>query len=419
MNSTSFRRRSHRGLSTFCTLLLTFVALSVLLFWPNDAHAYGWMVRHEYSACIQCHADPSGGGLLTGYGRAESETLLRTHYGKTSDEEEAGSTYGNFAWGLWKGDTQDRLLLGADARELYYTQSTQNAPSISKFILMQADAQAQLHLDRFRANGSIGYAEQGALPAALTRNPDKNLVSRTHWLGVELDEDKKMMIRAGRVNLPFGLRSIEHTLWARTVTRTDINSGQEDGVAFSYNGGQLRGEVMAVLGNLQLRPYKYHEYGYSGYVEYTPKSRLAVGVSSLLTHAALDIQTETALWRHAHGLFGRYSPKQWVVLGLEQDLVLFSQPANSSQPHNNIAGTVGYLNADFEPVQGIHLMTTLEDQQNDFSRGGFSCGAWAGAAWFFLPHADVRADVIYQNVTTNGSAHTGITTFLAQAHVFL
>ena len=393
--------------------------MCIILLWPKDAHAYAWMIRHEYSGCIQCHADPSGGGLLTSYGRAQSETLLRTRYGKPPEDEEEESTYGNFAWGLWKGDPKDMLLVGADVRELYYNQSTQNAPNLSKFIWMQADAEAQLHIDRFRANGTIGYAEQGALPASLTRNPDKNLISRTHWLGVELDTDKKMMVRAGRLNLPFGLRSIEHTLWARTATRTDINSGQQDGVAFAYNGGQLRGELMAVLGNLQLRPYDYHEYGYSGYVEYTPKSRLAVGVSSLLTHAALDIETETPLWRHAHGLFGRYSPKPWVVLGLEQDLVLTSQPGSASVPHNNIAGTVGYLTADFEPLQGVHLMTTLEDRQNDFSRGGFSWGAWGGAGWFFLPHADVRADLIYQNVTTNGSSHTGITTFLVQAHVFL
>ncbi len=395
------------------------MAMGVVLLWPKDAHAYAWMVRHEYSACVQCHADPSGGGLLTSYGRAQSETLLRTHYGKPPEEDEEESTYGNFAWGLWKGDPKDMLLFGADVRELYYAQSTKNAPNVSKFILMQADAQAQLHVDRFRANASLGYAEQGALPASLTRNPDKNLVSRTHWLGVELDEDKKMMIRAGRLNLPFGIRSIEHTLWARSVTRTDTNSAQQDGLAFSYNGGKLRTEVMAVLGNLQLRPYQYHEYGYSGYVEYTPKPKLAVGVSSLVTHADLDIQTQTPMWRQAHGFFGRYAPARWVVLGLEQDLVINSQPGSAAQPHNNIAGTVGYLNADFEPLQGVHLMATLEDQQNDFSRGGFSWAAWAGAVWFFLPHADVRADVIYQDVTTNGSTHTGITTFLAQAQVFL
>jgi hypothetical protein len=391
--------------------------MGIVLLWPSNAHAYAWMVRHEYSGCVQCHADPSGGGLLTGYGRAQSENILRTHYGKESEEEEE-STLGNFAFGLYKPNDKETLLFGADARELFYNVSPQGAPSTSKFLLMQVDGQAQLHIDRFRANGSIGYAESGALPASLTRNPDKNLVSRTHWLGVDIDDDKKMLIRAGRLNLPFGLRSIEHTYWARSVTRTDINYAQQDGVAFSYNGGQLRTEVMAILGNLQLRPYRYHEYGYSGYVEYTPKSKLAVGISSLVTHAALDVQTQTSMWRHAHGAFARYSPKEWLVISAEQDLVINSQPGNPQQPHNNIVGTVGYINADFEPIQGVHLMTTLEDQQNDFSRGGFSAGVWGGAAWFFLPHADVRADVIYQSVTTGGP-HTGITTFLAQAHVFL
>jgi hypothetical protein len=373
------------------------------------------MIRHEYSGCVQCHADPSGGGLLTGYGRAQSDALLRTQY----SEADSNASYGAFAWGLYKGDEKELLLLGADARELYYNQSIKGTPNTSKFILMQVDAQAQVHVDRFRANGSVGYAEQGALGAALTRSSDKNLVSRTHWLGVELDEDKKMMIRGGRLNLPFGLRSIEHTYWARAGTRTDTNSAQQDGVAFAYNAGQLRGEAMAILGNLQLRPYKYHEYGGSVYVEYTPRSKLAIGASALITHADLDINLETPLWRQSYGIFGRYSPKHWVVIGLEQDVLFSSQPGGASTPHNNVAGMVGYVNADFEPVQGVHLLATLEDQHNDFSRGGLSWGAWAGAAWFFLPHADVRTDIIYQDVTTNGSARTAVTTVLAQAHVFL
>ena len=49
-------------------------------------------------------------------------------------------------------------------------------------------------------------------------------------------------------------------------------------------------------------------------------------------------------------------------------------PEACETPHNNVWGSVGYLTADFEPIQGVHLMTTLENQANDFSRGGFSSG---------------------------------------------
>src|SRR5450755_4669988 len=63
-----------------------FFAWSIVLlfvsFFPNRAHAYAWMIKHAYSGCPVCHADPSGGELLTAYGRAQSDLLLRMRYGK-------------------------------------------------------------------------------------------------------------------------------------------------------------------------------------------------------------------------------------------------------------------------------------------------------------------------------------------------
>src|SRR6188768_2269366 len=60
------------------------VALFVSLF-PSRAHAYTWMIKHGYASCPVCHADPSGGELLTTYGRVQSDELLRMRYGKSSD----------------------------------------------------------------------------------------------------------------------------------------------------------------------------------------------------------------------------------------------------------------------------------------------------------------------------------------------
>src|SRR4051812_47704432 len=60
------------------------VALFVSLF-PSRAHAYTWMIKHGYASCPVCHADPSGGELLTSYGRVQSDELLRMRYGKSSE----------------------------------------------------------------------------------------------------------------------------------------------------------------------------------------------------------------------------------------------------------------------------------------------------------------------------------------------
>src|SRR5690348_5745616 len=68
-------------------LLAWTLGLSVLLVGPRSAHAYYWMIRHSYTSCQPCHADPSGEGLLTQYGRAQSEILLSTRYGRAADRE--------------------------------------------------------------------------------------------------------------------------------------------------------------------------------------------------------------------------------------------------------------------------------------------------------------------------------------------
>lgn len=58
----------------------------------------------------------------------------------------------------------------------------------------------------------------GANGAAITRGSAK-LISRLYWLGV----DRPFLLRAGRTNLPFGGRQVEHTMWVRSSTRTNTN----------------------------------------------------------------------------------------------------------------------------------------------------------------------------------------------------
>ncbi len=48
--------------------------------------------------------------------------------------------------------------------------------------------------------------------------------------------DGQITVRAGHMNLPFGIRIPEHTMWVRQATLTDRESAQQDGVAFAYNG---------------------------------------------------------------------------------------------------------------------------------------------------------------------------------------
>jgi hypothetical protein len=225
------------------------------------------------------------------------------------------------------------------------------------------------------------------------------------------------------MNLPFGLRDILHTLYVRKTTHTDVNANQQHGVAFSYAANKIRTEVMAIAGNFQIRPDDFRERGYAGYIEYAPMTTLAVGASSMMTHANADPSGTSPIIRHAHGLFGRYSPHKVVVLMSEMDMLVTSMPACSASVTTQCSnaspatkgGFAGYLQADLEPVTGVHLIFTGELKDETLSRDQPSYAAWAGAQWFFLPHVDARFDLI--GTTAPGGINS--TTWLLNLHGYL
>jgi hypothetical protein len=403
------------------------VAVSVALFlWAFAASAYPWMIRHDYAGCPQCHADPSGGSLLTEYGRAQGELLLRTQYGKAVEEPGLIADFLGFV------PLPSPLLLGGDVREAAIDVLAAGQPAQTDVFLMQGDVEGQVSVGRFRANGSIGFAQEGAYAASITKRIDDNLVSRVHWLGVDLGEDRSFTVRAGRLNVPFGLRSVEHDAWTRVYTRTDSNQDQEYGAAFAWNVPSWRGEVMAIAGNFLESPDRFRERGYSGYAEWNGVPKLAVGVSSLIVHASagVDITDGSSpngtplpadLIRQAHGVFARYTPVKPLVLSLEADLLFDSQPPTKTAAARNAPGIVSQLQADVEVIQGVHLdaIGEIVDKESDLAgpAGGPTqpwFRGWGFVNWFFAPHADIRLDAVYES-----DAGIHVTTLVGQLHAFL
>jgi hypothetical protein len=404
--------------------------LAGLFLFTSSAEAYPWMIRHEYSGCVPCHADPTGGGLLTEYGRAQGDILLRTRYGGGEEAQEPTAASG-FLFGLVA--PPEWLLLGGTVRGLELVNKVETQPWTHRFIEMQADLRAQVTAGRFRAYGSIGYNHEGALPAAIVvldkTNQQDSIVSREHWLGVDLGEDSQFLLRAGRINMPFGIRQIEHTLWVRGGTRTDINQAQQYGVALSYSGDKFRGELMGIAGNYVVNPDVYRERGYSGFLEYLAAPKVAVGVSSLLTYAGRDAQLqEQHFLRSAHGLFVRASPVGPLVLLGEGDvLVNVPEVTNEGSP---VVGYAAELQADLEIVQGVHAIVTGESRSLGQPGSTPDWGAWLSAAWFFAPHADFRIDAVEQQVWTPGgptpgggppmpAGHLNVFSLLGQFHIYL
>ncbi len=392
-------------------MLCAVAVYAFVLLLSRPAEAYPWMIRHHYAACSACHADPSGAGPITAYGRAVADSVIRTNdAGEPASGDMPASA--KFLFGAVR--TPEWLELGGDVRLMSLRQKTRGVPLTKRTIWMQLDADATISVEHFVASGVIGFAPEGALGAALTRGTQDNLVSRQHWLGYQVPIGGELMLRAGRMNLPFGIRNIEHTLWARKLTRTNLDDQQQYGFSAYFAAGPVRGEVMGIAGSLQLRPDRYRERGYSAYLEAEIDEGLALGASSLVTHRGLDTTTLEETWRQTHGLFGRWAtPYQPLVLLTEWDYVF-----ESSRDSYYKRGLVTYAQADWEPVQGMHFIATGEANKVGIRERHWSYGGWLSYNWFLAPHSDIRLDGVYQSLgSAVGSA--GVFTVLLQGHVYL
>jgi hypothetical protein len=368
------------------------------------------MIRHEYGGCATCHTDPSGAGVLTPYGRAQSAVLLSSRYGAPADEEPGRSV--DFLFGVLPAS--DVLLLQGWFRNGYLWNAIGGSVVDSRVLQMEADLGASVSIGAFRAGAKIGYngfstATYSERAWVTPANSVGNLVSREHWAGVSLADDA-VLIRGGRINVPFGLRNIEHTSWVRSETRTDFDEDQEHGVAVAYSSDRLRGEIMGIAGNFQVSPDAYRERGYSAFGEFAALSRLALGASSLITEAQADILTLKKTTRQAHGAFVRAAPWRALALLGEFDALLTSPSGASMQ-----TGYVAFAQADIEPIQGLHGIVTGEALNHGASGEGGSLGGWLGVAWFATPHVDARFDTIWRHAA---GAQTTMT-YLLQLHIYL
>src|SRR5665213_92015 len=97
---------------TACLILLQFLS-------PKVAMAFPEMIRHGYVNCTSCHVSPSGGGVLTQYGRQLSGDLLSM----AATEKETPFLHGLVQTPEW-------LLGGGDFRavEIY-----RNTPQVTAY----------------------------------------------------------------------------------------------------------------------------------------------------------------------------------------------------------------------------------------------------------------------------------------------
>ncbi len=392
--------------------LLILATLGLVLSCSSPAHAYAWMIKHGFSKCGSCHTDPSGGETLTKLGRVQSQYLLSAG----GDTLEAPKASAQFLWGAI--EEPDNVRLGGSYRHmLLYKAPVPSVPSEILQFPMQLDVYGSATFGRFMLGASLGVA-RGIEGSAHVRGAQINqeagegwiLLSRSHYLGLWLTDEA--LLRVGRLNLPFGVRIPEHVMWAREATRTDRESDQQHGAALSYARGRWRTEAMLVFGNFQLNPDRFRERGFAGSLEYLLSPTLAVGGSALVTRAQEDALTRAVgSVRYAYGINGRWGLSSKISLLGEMDIL---------KEEGRKSGLTGFLQADYEPLRGLHLMLTGEvldqgllDREDVVAvrgAGAARYGSWISIDWFLSTHLELRLDgVMRQDDVFHGQA---------QAHVY-
>lgn len=301
--------------------------------------------------CGQCHYSPSGGTLITSWGRDES-----------GDTISLGGD-GSFLHGLWAPPSW--LGLGLDLRfaGLYNNVGGPESPEVVGFP-MQADAYVRAAYESVSLNVTIG--DRGVArppdPSLAGRSSDfvARLISREHYL-MWRPSATGPYVRAGRFASPYGLRFAEHTYFVRR-----------------YTGYNLYEETYNLSGGYVAEDWELHVTGFAGIPASAPDFVGAVGPREnggvvyaekrFSGMAALALQSRVGIGKDEARYQGGVVGKLWVeearllFLG-EADVIHQQFKGASSNSQNQF---VSYLGGTFF-VRGLLATLAYEAFQENLS----------------------------------------------------
>ncbi len=173
------------------------ILLFVASFFATPARAYPTLARHGYTTCTTCHYNPSGGGLLTSYGKYIAGEL----FGTFNDSSSA------MPWIVKPEESPkfDAMLMSRVAQTYF------DVPQFKKmdFVKMQFDIEAGYVADGWQAIAAVGPRLDSAIEG---QNKPETLDVRRFWLGkVTLG----YAVRAGKFFPEYGIYYYNHNIPTR------------------------------------------------------------------------------------------------------------------------------------------------------------------------------------------------------------
>ena len=195
-------------------------ALAGLLLTAADhAGAEPIFLSRQYARCTNCHFSPTGGGLLTPYGRSLSREDLST-FGKSRGSSPSGREH-EFLFGAL-GDALRPVSVGSDVWPAHLDVDAAGFESTRNF-LMNTDVTVAFRRENWTAYGELGRQPRGG---------EVRIASFEHWLGYQTSH---LGARAGRFLPAYGVRFADHTSFTRAPLGLDTND-QVYAIELSYTG---------------------------------------------------------------------------------------------------------------------------------------------------------------------------------------
>ena len=187
--------------------ILVLTSLTTQILTIQNAQAFPENIRHGYLNCVACHVSPSGGGVLTPYGRSLSSELMSTW----GSQKVAGFMF---------SDAEDPEKVHPWFRAQVFLRGVQikrNNSTVERaqFIPMQGDVEAGADTEKFAGFVTLGYRAKDRSSVNLNE-----LFSRRHYLLYRATDEWN--IRAGKFMFSVGLNNTDHI----TATRRGLGWDQ-------------------------------------------------------------------------------------------------------------------------------------------------------------------------------------------------
>jgi hypothetical protein len=346
-------------------------------------------LSRQYAHCTNCHYSPTGGGLLTPYGRSLSREELST-WGKSPGSTPSGREH-EFLFGALGGATGP-VSVGIELRPAHLGYDYAGT-SDSRDFVMNADVSAA-----YRTGGFTLYGEFGRQPRV-----DGTLYqSFEHWIGY--DGSRGFGVRVGRFLPAYGVRFADHTTLTRTPLGLD-NQDQVYAVEVSYKDDRN-------LVQLSVGPGRADDTFDSEKRAITASGRYQFDVTPrtvLVASGLVRDSSNVAPSGGATGLAIGVAPLRKLTLWTEGDVQFRS---GEFKDH----AYVGLLHASYEVYRGLWLevFPQIATDFGNSSSGTLRLGA--GVNWLPRTHWNLILNY-YDDKDRLSDVHTK--TYLLQLHLYV